>query len=322
MQRTGRHGIAWALALLGWCLASGTSAQSYPNRAVRTIVPFAGGSGSDIVGRLLAEELRKAFNQSFVVDNRPGGSAQIAAELVARSMPDGYTLLLTTNTAHSANPFLFKSLRYDPVRDFTLVARTAYVPYILVVRPDSGISSGPQLVQRMRTNPGRLNYGYGNSTSQVASAAFAQQAGANVAAIPYKSMPSVLTDLLGGRRDFAFVVLTSAHGGLKGGQLKPIAFTLAKRFSQMPEMPTVPEIPGFAGYEVTSWIGLVGPPGMLRVVVDTLKAEINRILARREVRKRLAELDAAAAPGSTGCCIYPAAPRQLAREGHRCRHPA
>ena len=287
-----------ALAMMASCLPLLAAAQSYPSRPVKIVVPFAAGSGSDIVGRLLADELRKGFNQSFIVENKPGGSAQIAAEMVAKAPADGYTLLLTTNTAHSANPFLFKTLRYDPVRDFTPVARITYIPYVLVVRPDSGIASTGALVQKMRANPGKLNYGYGNSTSQVASAAFVQQGGVDVAAIPYKSMPPVLGDLIGGRLDFAFVDLTSAHGHIKGGQLKPIAFTLTKRSSQMPDLPTVAETPGFSGYEVTSWIGLVGPAGVPRNIVDPLNAELNRILARQDIRDKLAELGAETAPGS------------------------
>ena len=289
---------ALALACASFAAPQSALGQPYPNRPVKIVIPFAAGSGSDIVGRLLAEDLRKALNQSFVVENKPGASAQIAAEYVAKSAPDGYTLLLTTNTAHSANPFLFKKLNYDPVRDFTPIARITYTPYVLAVRPDSGVATVSDLVMKARANRGALNYGYGNSTSQVAGAAFAQRAGIEVTAIPYKSMPPVLTDLLGGRIDFAFVDLTSIHSHLKAGDLKPIAFTLRKRASQLPAVPTVSETAGFAGYEVTSWIGLVGPADMPREIVDRLNGEINRILTRSDVRARLADLGAETAPSS------------------------
>jgi len=285
-----------ALCALG--TAAPAAAQPYPSRPVRIVVPFAAGSGSDIVGRLLADELRKGLNQSFVVENKPGASAQIAAELVAKSPADGYTLMLTTNTAHSANPYLFKSLRYDPIRDFTPIARVVYIPYVLVVRPDSAVGNAAALQRDLRANPGKLNYGYGNSTSQVATAAFLQRAGGEAVAVPFKSMPPVIAELMGGRLDFAFVDLTSAHAHMKAGQLKPIAFTLAKRSSQMPDIPAVAETPGFAGYEVTSWIGVVGPAGMPRDVVTALNAEINRILARNDIRARLGELGAETAPGT------------------------
>ena len=289
-----------ALAFACVCVAAPqvASGQPYPNRPVKIVIPFASGSGSDIVGRILAEDLRRAFNQSFVVENKPGASAQIAAEYVAKSAPDGYTLFLTTNTAHSANPFLFKKLNYDPVRDFTPIARITYTPYVLAVRPDSGVANVSDLVKTARERRGALNYGYGNSTSQVAGAAFVQRAGIEATAVPYKSMPPVLTDLLGGRIDFAFVDLTSVHAHLKAGNLKPIAFTLATRASQLPSVPTVSETAGFSGYEVTSWIGLVGPAGMPREIVDRLNGEINRILTRPDVRGRLAELGAETAPSS------------------------
>ena len=295
MKRTWMIPPSWLVAS---CLPLLAMAQPYPNRPVKIIVPFAGGSGSDIVGRMLAEELRKGFSQSFIVENKPGASAQIAAEMVAKAPADGYTLMLTTNTAHSANPFLFKTLRYDPVRDFTPIARITYIPYLLVVNPDSGIASVAALTQKMRANPGKLNYGYGSSTSQVAAAAFVKQGGIDAVAVPYKSMPPVLADLIAGRLDFAFVDLTSSHGHVKAGQLKPIAFTLTKRYSQMPNLPTVAETPGFAGYEVTSWIGVVGPAGVPHAVVDTLNAELNKILARKDFRDKLADLGAEIAPGS------------------------
>jgi len=292
--------FGWFVATI--CMAFGAAApaasQPYPSRPVRIVVPFAAGSGSDIVGRLLAEELRKAFSQSFVVENKPGASAQIAAELVAKSPADGYTLMLTTNTAHSANPYLFKSLRYDPIRDFTPIARVVYIPYVLVVRPDSAVGSAAALQRDLRANPGKLNYGYGNSTSQVATAAFLQRAGGEAVAVPFKSMPPVIAELMAGRLDFAFVDLTSAHAHMKAGQVKPIAFTLAKRSSQMPDIPAVAETPGFGGYEVTSWIGVVGPAGVPRDVVTALNAEINRILARSDIRARLGELGAETAPGA------------------------
>ena len=296
-MRRARIAAVLACALLGWS-AVPAAAQSYPVRPVKMIVPFASGSGSDIVARILADELRKAFNQSFLVENKPGASAQIAAEAVVKSAPDGYTLFVTTNTANSANPWLFRKINYDPIKDFTPVARVTYHPYVLAVRADAGIGSVRDLVQKARANAGKLNYGYGSSTSQVAGAAFVTRAKVDVAAVPYKSMPSVLTDLIGGRLDFVFADLTSIHGHLQAGTLKPIAFTLDKRAAQLPNVPTVAETPGFEGYEVTSWIGIVGPAGLPKDIVDRLNAEVNRILQRPEIRTRLAELGGETAPGT------------------------
>jgi tripartite-type tricarboxylate transporter receptor subunit TctC len=287
-----------AAAVLAAGVQLPAAAQPYPARPVKMIVPFAAGSGSDIVARILADELRKGMNQSFLVENKPGASAQIAAEAVAKSAPDGYTLFVTTNTANSANPWLFKKINYDPIKDFTPVARVTYHPYVLIVRPDSGIASVRDLVEKARANPGKMNYGYGSSTSQVAGAAFVHRAGLDVTAVPYKSMPGVLTDVIGGRLDFVFADLTSIHGHVQAGQLKPIAFTLLQRASQLPGVPTVAETPGFEGYEVTSWIGIVGPANLPRDIVQRLNAEVNRILQRPEIRTRLAELGGETAPGT------------------------
>lgn len=293
----GKHWRKWAI-LTGLVLAQAVSAQGYPNRPVKLVVAFGPGSGSDLFGRILADELRLAFNQSFVVDNKPGGSAQIAAELVANSPPDGYTLFLTTNTAHSANPFLFKKLNYDPLRDFTSIARVLYVPYLLVTEPNSKIASVRDLVEQARAQPGKLNYGYGNSTSQVAGAAFTRQGVMQAAAVPYKSMPPAITDLIAGRLDFVFVDLASGQTFLKSGRLKPIAFTLESRSTLFPDVPTIAETPGFQGFEVISWVGVVGPAGMAKDTVDRLSTQIQRALHKPEVRERLAALGAEAAPST------------------------
>jgi tripartite-type tricarboxylate transporter receptor subunit TctC len=254
------------------------------------VVPFAPGSGSDIVARVLAEELRAGLGQSVVVENKPGASAQIAAELVAKSAPDGYTLLVSTNTVQSANPWLFRKLPYDPIKDFASVSLVMTIPYLLVVEPKSPIGSVRELVERARAAPGKLTYGYGNSTSQVAGASFARVGGIQVTAVPYKSMPPAIADLIGGQVDFLFVDLTSSAPFTRGGRIRPIAFTLNERYSQMPDLPTVAETPGFAGFEVISWIGIIGPAGMPADVVERLSSELRKVIARPAVRARLIEL--------------------------------
>jgi tripartite-type tricarboxylate transporter receptor subunit TctC len=279
-----------AFAVCAFALSIGVSGQPYPNRPVKIVVSFAAGSGSDIIARILAEDLRLAFNQSFIIDNKPGASAQIAAEYVAKAPPDGYTLFATSNTAHSANPFLFKTLRYDPVKDFTSITRVLYLPYVLVVPPSSPVRSVADLVARAHANAGKMNYGYGNSTSQLAGAAFVRQGKMEATAVAYKSMPPALTDLMAGRLDFLFVDLTSAQGFLKSGQVKPIAFSLEKRSAQRADLPAVAETPGFAGYEVTSWVGIVGPAGMPRDIVERLSTELRNSLAKPEIRAKLEEM--------------------------------
>jgi tripartite-type tricarboxylate transporter receptor subunit TctC len=286
------------LGVAALAVSAGVAAQAYPNRPVKIVVSFAPGSGSDIIARVLADDLRLAFNQSFVVENKPGASAQIAAEYVAKSPPDGYTLFATSNTAHSANPFLFKTLRYDPAKDFTSITRVLYLPYVLVVPPSSKVRDVADLVAQARANPGKMNYGYGNSTSQLAGAAFVRQGKMDATAVGYKSMPPAMTDLTAGRLDFLFVDLTSAQGFLKSGQVKPIAFSLEKRSSQRADLPAVAEAPGFAGYEVTSWVGIVGPAGMPRDIVVRLNTELRKTLAKPEVREKLEGMGAEVAPST------------------------
>ena len=287
MRSKSRRVLFGALLLL---ICASVAAQPYPNRPLKLVVAFAAGSGSDIIARILAEDLRNALNQPVIVENRPGASAQIAAEYVAKSPPDGYTLFATSNTAHSANPFLFKSLRYDPVRDFTSITRVLTLPYVLVVPAASPLKSVADLVARAAANPGKLNYGYGNSTSQVAGASFVRQGRFEAAPVAYKSMPPAMTDLIAGHLDFLFVDLTSAQGFLKSGQLRPIGFSLEKRSSRLAELPAIAETPGYAGYEVTSWVGIVGPAGIPRDIVLRLNAELRRTLAKPEVRDKLAAL--------------------------------
>ena len=287
MRSSSRRVLFGALLLLS---SASVAAQPYPNRPLKLVVAFAAGSGSDIIARILAEDLRHALNQPVIVENRPGASAQIAAEYVAKSAPDGYTLFATSNTAHSANPFLFKTLRYDPVRDFTSITRVLTLPYVLVVPTSSPLKSVADLVARAGANPGKLNYGYGNSTSQVAGASFVRQGKFDAAPVAYKSMPPAMTDLMAGRLDFLFVDLTSAQGFLKSGHLRPIGFSLEKRSSQLAELPAIAETPGYAGYEVTSWVGIVGPAGIPRDIVERLNAELRRTLAKPDIRDKLAAL--------------------------------
>jgi tripartite-type tricarboxylate transporter receptor subunit TctC len=285
-----RRWIRGTIAALTLCAGTLAAAQPYPSKPVRVVVPFGPGSGSDIIGRVVADELRQAFDQSFVVDNRPGASAQIAAELVAKSPPDGYTLMITTNTVQSANPFLFRRLNYDPIRDFTSVSTVMTLPYLLLVEPNSPFRSVKELVDFAKANPGKLTYGFGNSTSQVAGASFERAAGIRATAVAYKSLPPALTDLAGGQLNFVFSDIGASTALLKAGKVRPLAFTLDRRFGAMPELPTVAETPGLAGFEVISWVGVIGPAGMPADVTERLSAALRRILAKPEVKAKLADL--------------------------------
>ncbi len=191
-----RHLAVLALALF---TCAGALAQAWPAKPVRMVTAFGPGSASDIVARMVAGELQTLLGQPFIVDNKPGASGIIAAEMVAKSPADGYTLFLTTNTVHSSNPHLFKKLPYDPIKDFTPIARVCYFPFVLAVNASLPVHTPRELIAYARNAKQPISYGYGNSTGQVASAAFSSLTQINATAVPYKSSPQVLTDLIGGQ---------------------------------------------------------------------------------------------------------------------------
>src|SRR5690606_24223268 len=181
--------------------------EGYPQQEIRFITAFSAGSASDIVARLLAERLQKNLGQTVIVENKPGASGQIAADYVKNAKPDGYTIMLATNTTHSANPYLFKSLRYDPVRDFTPLAQICNFPFVLAVSGTLPVSTVQELINHKKKDGAALSYAYGNSTGQIAAAAFDKAAGLNATAVPYKSSPQAMTDIIGGRASFMFADL-------------------------------------------------------------------------------------------------------------------
>src|SRR5688572_6501001 len=181
------------LAMVCACIVP-AHAQTYPDKPIRVVIPFAAGTGTDILGRIITDELRASLNAHFVIDNRAGASGQIAAETVAKANADGYTLLLGTNTTHSANPYLFKKLNYDPVRDFAPVSRMIYYMFVLAVSPSLNVKTPAELIAYVKANPGKTSYGFGNSTGQVNSAFLTSSAKLDSVAVPYKSTPPAMTD--------------------------------------------------------------------------------------------------------------------------------
>ena len=280
------------------CTSHIALAQPYPNKPVRIVVPFAAGSATDIVARLLADELRATFDQSFVIDNKPGGSAQIGAELVAKSLPDGYTLFVTTNTSHSANPFLFRKLQYDPIKDFTPIANIMRIPVIIVVNPKLGVGNLNELVTYGKTNPGKLSFGYGNSVGQVVGAAFAKRTGLEVVNVPYKSTPQAITDLLGSQVSYAVADMASGQAFVKEGRLKALAVSSLNRSSLMPEVPAMAEVAGLEGFDLSAWVGMLGPANMSKDVVDRLNAAVRKALAKPEVKDKIASFAAEVSPST------------------------
>lgn len=271
---------------IGLLIAAGSAlAQNYPAGPITLVVPFAAGSGTDGVARVVAQKLGERLRQTVVVDNKPGASAQIAAVHVAGAKPDGYTLIMTTNTSHSANPSLFKTLRYDPVKDFTPITLVGELPFAVVVNPKLPVRTLKEFIDYAKANPGKLSYGTPNSTSLVATETIKRLAGINLLQVPYKSSPQAMTDLIGGQIDFYVVDFGSGMSMLKTDKVKTLAVTTATPSKLLPNVPPVAQtVPGF---DLTSWNGILGPAGMPKPIVERLNTEILAVLADKEVQDKL-----------------------------------
>src|SRR5262245_63656825 len=265
-----------ALAVLAAAAFSfAAHAQTYPARPVKLVVPFPAGSATDQVARLTGQQLREALKQPFVVENKPGAQGAIAAEFVAKSAPDGYTLLVTTNTPQAANVSLFKKLPYDPVKDFAPIARLGTTSFMLMTKPDFPAKNLGVFLAYVRSQPGKLSAGYGSSGSQVSLAMLKSMGKLDIVDVPYKGIPQAVTDVLGGSLAFTFVDLGNALAQAKGGKLKGIAVTSAKRTPLAPDLPALSE--ELPGYELIAWFALVAPAKTLPQV------EIGRACCREQL---------------------------------------
>ncbi|MEI6303817.1 MAG: tripartite tricarboxylate transporter substrate binding protein [Betaproteobacteria bacterium] len=277
--------ICAALALV----CSGAFAQdTWPSKPISLVIPFAAGSGTDSVGRVIAQKLSERLKQQVIVDNKAGASAQIGAEYVAKARADGYTLLMTTNTSHSANPSLFKTLRYDPIRDFTPIVRTGDLPFALVVSAASPVKTVKDLVDFARANPGKVSYATPNSTSLVASETIRVMAKIDIVGIPYKSSPQALTDLMGGQLQMYVVDFGSGLPSIKGGKVRALAVMAARRSSILPDTP--PMADSLPGFDIISWNGIFGPANLPRPIVERLSNEVQAILAEKDVQEKLSNI--------------------------------
>ena len=261
----------------------------WPERPITLLVPFAAGSGTDTVARIVAQQLAARLGQGVVVENRAGANGSVAATFVARAPADGYTLFMTTNTSHSANPSLMKSLTYDPVKDFSPVARMGNLPFLLVVDPKLPVTSVQELVAHAKANPGKLTYASGNSTGIVAGATFARRAGIDILHVPYRSTPPAITDIIGGRISMMFVDITASLSQINAGSLRALAVTTAERSKLLPNLPSMQEA-GVPEFDITSWNGVFGPAGMPPEVVQRLNRELAAIATDPEISKKLAEI--------------------------------
>lgn len=278
-----------ALAALAFLTLPAAQAAGYPDHPVTVVVPYPPGGGADIFGRAIAHALEPGLKQTVLVENKPGAGGNIGMAYVARAKPDGYTLFVTTNTSHSAAPWLMKNVPYDPVKDFTPIARGGNLPFILVVNPKRPWKTVGELVADARQRPGRITYASGNSTGIVAGATLANRAKIDILHVPYKGTPQGLTDVVGGQVDFMFTDLASGLPFVQSGQLRALAVSTAERSAIVPDLPSMAES-GVQDFDLNSWNGYFGPAGMPPEIVAKLNAAINQVVAKPDVQKRLAGL--------------------------------
>jgi tripartite-type tricarboxylate transporter receptor subunit TctC len=269
--------------------SSSRSAEWKPDRPITLVVPFAGGSGTDAVARILADLLGSRLGVPVVVDNRAGANGTIAAAHVARAAPDGTTLFVTTNTTHSANPSLMKHIDYDPVADFTPVARVGNLPFMLVVGEAVKARSVRDVLEMARQAPGQVSYASGNSTGIVAGATMARMGGVQMLHVPYRSTPPAMTDVIAGRVTCMFVDIAAGLANTQAGKLRVLAMSTKERSALMPEAPSMAEA-GLAGFDINSWNGVFGPAKLLPEAVATLNTAIREAIGRPEVRQRFAAI--------------------------------
>ncbi|MES1149985.1 MAG: tripartite tricarboxylate transporter substrate binding protein, partial [Bradyrhizobium guangdongense] len=284
------RGLRAAAVLLAGLAATATAqAQNYPNRNITLVLPFAAGSGTDTTTRIISQHLSQALGVGIVIENKAGANGMLAATFVARAAPDGYTLLVTTNTTHSANPYLLKSLTYDPVKDFAPIARTGDLPFMLVIHPDLPAKSVAELVAYGKANPGKLSYASGSSSAIVSGATFAHNAGIDLLHVPYKSSPPALNDVMGGRVSMMFVDILTGLPHVNGGALRSLAVITKDRSPLVPNLPSMQEA-GVPDFDITSWQGYFAPAGTPKEIVIRLNAEIRKIIEKPEIKEKLATL--------------------------------
>jgi len=286
-------------ALCALLAAPAAAADRYPDRPIRLIAGFPPGGGVDINARLLADPLGQVLGQTVVVDNRPGAGGRLGMELVSKASPDGYTLGLG-GIGMAISRALYKSLPYDTLRDFIPVAYIAAAPFLLVLHPSVPAASVTELIGYIKTKPGGINYGSSGvgGAAHLAGEMFKTAAGVNLTHIPYKGAAPAMTDLIGGQVPMVFDPIPTSLPHVRGGRIKALAITSARRTPLMPEVPTVAES-GLPGYEVAAWFGLYAPAATPADIVGKLNTDVNRVLQMPEVKEKFAALGADSAPMTT-----------------------
>ena len=292
------HFITKWIGIAALMCTTSVMAQTYPNKPITLVIPFAAGSGTDFVARTVAQKLSERLKQPVVVDNKAGASAQIAAQFVAKAAPDGYTLFMTTNTSHSANPWMFKTLNYDPIKDFTPIVRVGELPFALAINPKIPAKTLQEFIDYAKKTPGKLAYATPNSTSLVAMETIKNIAGLDIVAVPYKASPQAMTDLIAGEVHVYVVDLGSGMASLKSDRVRLLAVTTAKGSQSFPGTPAIASV--VKGFDLVSWNGIFGPANLPRPIVDKINAEMQAIFADKDFQAKIAatgfELDPTKTP--------------------------
>jgi tripartite-type tricarboxylate transporter receptor subunit TctC len=289
-----------AAAALGVAGGSGDAqAQTFPNRTITLVIPFVPGGSTSIVGRVIADKMSQLLGESIVVDNRPGAGGTVGTKVVAKSNPDGYTILLGYTGTLAIEPSLYKNAGYDPRKDFAPIGMIGHAPNSLVVHPAFPAKTVAELIAYAKANPGKVNFGSAGvgTVSHIAGEYFAQAAGIKLVHIPYKGTGPALTDVLGGHIPMAFAPIPASHANVSAGLLRALAVTSATRSSLLPEVPTVAES-GLPGFDVSLYYGLVAPAGTPRPIIDKLNTQLRAALASDEVKKQLAQDGTEITPGT------------------------
>jgi tripartite-type tricarboxylate transporter receptor subunit TctC len=289
-----------AVALLGLAMlpSARSQAQDYPSRSVRIIVPFGAGGPADVYGRVIGQHLSEALKQSFVVEARPGAGSIIGTDAVAKSPPDGYTLLVMSNT-HTTNESLIPNKPFQLMRDFVPVATLNYSDLLMVVHPSVPAKDLKEFIALAKKEPGKLNYASSGPGTpyHMAGELFKAMSGTDIVHVPHKASGDMRNSVIGGHVQMAFDAITTMAANAKAGQVRALGTTGSKRSEQMPDVPTVAEA-GVPGYEATIWLGIMAPAGTPRPIVDKLNAEINKVLGRADVKEAWAKQGAVPMPMS------------------------
>ena len=274
-----------------------TGAQGYPSKPIRVVVPFPAGGPLDVTARAIGQKLAEAWGQPIVIDNRPGAGGNIGADLVAKSAPDGYTILEGALSTHAVNVSLYAKMPYDPVKDFAPITLVATTPNVLVVNPSLPAHSVSELVAYAKAHPGALSFGSGSngSAGHLAGELFKMEAGVDMVHVPYKGAAPALQGLLAGDTQLMFDNLASSTPQIRAGKLRALAVTTARRTALMPELPTLAES-GLPGFDITTWWGFLAPAGTPKEVIAKWNAEVVRILSTPEMKAFFAQQGAEPAP--------------------------